>query len=635
MSLDAARITPEKISQNGVVAAPDILSGTPQENKAIFDRLVGDVVADSVNEIIDNVEAMQDVGPYDPSKQYRRYNRAIWDGSSYECLQDCVGISPPNETYWLLTAARGTDGDGAGDMRGNVYDPQGIRRDIYDYALPREGNDLWFELPVGAGSTLAAGDIAAVSNGVAYRPGLCPATSYRSETIAPRPASTNSGYSGALPDGRYVYSAEVWSGSSNGGLRLCQIDRVTRTVVKQSPPVSISGGGPSVYGIRKISAGFLVMSVSSGKTGTSVHVVDENLESITRVVLTNGNATELTQMADGSCVLIDNYSWYISGDGPYSQTSYTSISTAGVLEKEEGILWGGRNVSIGGRAAFELGANTLYVPCGEAGKWKLMKIVNYKTSPVISALGFSQEITTFFAALKQADGTYGLLGAMADGTKKWYELTPSGALTEKTVPAGLAAMPNDARMTNQGPDGSVSYYSNSVYKRLKPDFSGVAAAYAAPTSGATCFPSANRPEGTLQIYASGASGLVCSTVNAVHPDTTFHYVTAAENGRVRLTRQQITGAAAGFIGGAKIYIDPVDETPNNVSGLGPVAVRVADGLYAWLPFVDFTPDYPSLSAEALAGMMQGTVVSALSGRILELERTVSQLSEALDALTEV
>lgn len=45
-------ITAEKIAEFGVVAAPDRLTGKPQENKAIFDRLVREYLARVVNELI-------------------------------------------------------------------------------------------------------------------------------------------------------------------------------------------------------------------------------------------------------------------------------------------------------------------------------------------------------------------------------------------------------------------------------------------------------------------------------------------------------------------------------------------------------------------------------------------------------
>lgn len=51
-------ITQEQIAQYGVVAAPDRLTGKAQDNKAIFDRLVRELVATVVNNIIDKTNEL-------------------------------------------------------------------------------------------------------------------------------------------------------------------------------------------------------------------------------------------------------------------------------------------------------------------------------------------------------------------------------------------------------------------------------------------------------------------------------------------------------------------------------------------------------------------------------------------------
>ena len=51
-------ITPEQVAQYGVVAAPDRLTGRAQDNKAIFDRLVRELVATVVNDIIDKTNEL-------------------------------------------------------------------------------------------------------------------------------------------------------------------------------------------------------------------------------------------------------------------------------------------------------------------------------------------------------------------------------------------------------------------------------------------------------------------------------------------------------------------------------------------------------------------------------------------------
>lgn len=54
------KITEQEMDANGVCAAPDILNGTPAENKAVFDRMIRQVVAPAYNacaEAVDQVEA--------------------------------------------------------------------------------------------------------------------------------------------------------------------------------------------------------------------------------------------------------------------------------------------------------------------------------------------------------------------------------------------------------------------------------------------------------------------------------------------------------------------------------------------------------------------------------------------------
>lgn len=52
------KITAEDIERFGVVAAPDTLTGTPQENKAIFDRLIREMVAAAFNLMVDEVNIL-------------------------------------------------------------------------------------------------------------------------------------------------------------------------------------------------------------------------------------------------------------------------------------------------------------------------------------------------------------------------------------------------------------------------------------------------------------------------------------------------------------------------------------------------------------------------------------------------
>ena len=55
MKFENIKIQPSEISAKGVVSAPDRLSGTASENKAVFDRLVKELVAEKFNSFVDLV----------------------------------------------------------------------------------------------------------------------------------------------------------------------------------------------------------------------------------------------------------------------------------------------------------------------------------------------------------------------------------------------------------------------------------------------------------------------------------------------------------------------------------------------------------------------------------------------------
>ncbi|BDR67195.1 hypothetical protein K144312032_14230 [Clostridium tetani] len=59
---------------------------------------------------------------YNSTKEYKKYNRVTYNGSSYECLKDCVDILPINTEYWICIAKKGRDGTGVGDMLKSIYD---------------------------------------------------------------------------------------------------------------------------------------------------------------------------------------------------------------------------------------------------------------------------------------------------------------------------------------------------------------------------------------------------------------------------------------------------------------------------------------------------------------------------------
>ena len=53
MAITDLRVSEATLNQQGVVAAPDVLTGSARENKEIFDRLVRSVVTGALNPLID------------------------------------------------------------------------------------------------------------------------------------------------------------------------------------------------------------------------------------------------------------------------------------------------------------------------------------------------------------------------------------------------------------------------------------------------------------------------------------------------------------------------------------------------------------------------------------------------------
>ncbi len=135
--LSDLKITGEDIAQNGVVSAPDRLTGTAAENKTVFDRLIRESVKGKHNALVTALEESLVWEAYDAEKDYVPDNKAVYNGSSYLCTTACRGVLPTNTDYWRLIAAKGRDGTGAGDMVAEIYDPNGVEADIFAYAAER------------------------------------------------------------------------------------------------------------------------------------------------------------------------------------------------------------------------------------------------------------------------------------------------------------------------------------------------------------------------------------------------------------------------------------------------------------------------------------------------------------------
>ncbi|MBQ9459589.1 MAG: hypothetical protein IJU66_06610 [Oscillospiraceae bacterium] len=65
MSLESYKITDSGVRTNGVASAPDRLTGTAQENKSLFDRLIGGYVKNLINGLIDRLELHFNDAAYD------------------------------------------------------------------------------------------------------------------------------------------------------------------------------------------------------------------------------------------------------------------------------------------------------------------------------------------------------------------------------------------------------------------------------------------------------------------------------------------------------------------------------------------------------------------------------------------
>lgn len=171
------RITEEEMNAQGVIAAPDILNGTPAQNKAIFDRMVRSLVAPAVNACVEAVEEVQDaetgVKEAEEKRKTAETERAEAEENRSEAEQDREtaeqerreaeenrqnaetgyvkqaqdsavkaeswavggtgtreGEDANNAKYWAERAKNAAMG---GDMKAETYDPQGKARDVFKY----------------------------------------------------------------------------------------------------------------------------------------------------------------------------------------------------------------------------------------------------------------------------------------------------------------------------------------------------------------------------------------------------------------------------------------------------------------------------------------------------------------------
>lgn len=135
------KISDSTISANGVISAPDTLTGTAAENKAVFDRLTGKTAIPKVNEVIDEVNRLtgQDVFTVkapDGSIVYMRLNsdkvlETSTDGVNFEAtgssghvVLDAGGRALPQRSRMQFAEGSVEDVDGVTVVHG-VSGPQG------------------------------------------------------------------------------------------------------------------------------------------------------------------------------------------------------------------------------------------------------------------------------------------------------------------------------------------------------------------------------------------------------------------------------------------------------------------------------------------------------------------------------
>ncbi len=139
------KISDSTISANGVISAPDTLTGTPSENKAVFDKLTGKAAIPKINEVIDEVNRLTGADVYtvkapDGSILYIRLNsdRVIetstdgvsWEasGSSGHVVLDADGKVLPQRSRMQFADGSVEDVDGVTVIHG-VRGPQGEKGD--------------------------------------------------------------------------------------------------------------------------------------------------------------------------------------------------------------------------------------------------------------------------------------------------------------------------------------------------------------------------------------------------------------------------------------------------------------------------------------------------------------------------
>lgn len=123
MALSEKKITESQIASNGVVSAPDKLSGTAAENKAVFDKLIRAAVAPQYNALIDELGSANGAGGIG-TKFGKNLNAAV--------VSDDIAAIRLNADKVLETTTDGVNYQATGSSGHLILDKDGVE-------LPQRG----------------------------------------------------------------------------------------------------------------------------------------------------------------------------------------------------------------------------------------------------------------------------------------------------------------------------------------------------------------------------------------------------------------------------------------------------------------------------------------------------------------
>ena len=110
MALTDYKITNTDVSTKGVQSAPDQLTGTAAENKALFDRLIAEVVKEKLNDLIDELVTELSAKMAAPDTEGTDGQYLKTDGAGGRSWGTPAGGGD------MLQSEYDTDGDGGGEQ---------------------------------------------------------------------------------------------------------------------------------------------------------------------------------------------------------------------------------------------------------------------------------------------------------------------------------------------------------------------------------------------------------------------------------------------------------------------------------------------------------------------------------------